>query len=169
MDDDRATRFQKRVTPESFLRVLPGSKAPASDEGEIAFRALPAEISDRDRANMPETAWRVILTSAQDSSRALPMELRGDVTFGCSGGADETAENIDVDLADMDGAGYGVSHRHLKLRPAKEKLFLIDLGSRNGTYANGTPVTASSAYAIQDGDLITLGRLHLRVKIVQHP
>ena len=62
------------------------------------------------------------------------------------------------------GGDRGVSHRHVMLRPAREKLYLIDLGSTNGTHHNGALLTTDRVQTLQQGDLITLGRLHLRVK-----
>jgi predicted component of type VI protein secretion system len=88
------------------------------------------------------------------------------VTLGAN---DQPDAALDINLLDLEDKQRSVSVRHVKLRPSKERLFVLDLGSRNGTYANGAPIASSSAYPLQDGDLLTLGRLHLRVKIVQRP
>jgi pSer/pThr/pTyr-binding forkhead associated (FHA) protein len=71
-----------------------------------------------------------------------------------------------VNLASWQGEERGVSRRHALLRPGREKLFILDLGSTNGTHYNGTPLTTDRAQPLQAGDLLTLGRLHVRVKAV---
>jgi hypothetical protein len=166
MSDDRRTEFRKRVTPESFLRVLPTPFATPGPGGEMAFTVVPEEVSDRDRALAAQPPWRVTLTYVQNPDKILALELHGDVTLGSS---DQPDAELDVNLLDMEEKEQSVSGRHIKLRPGKDRLFVLDLGSRNGTYANGSPITPTSAYALQDGDLLTLGRLHLRAKIVQRP
>ena len=166
MADQRPTEPKKRVTPESFLRVMPTPFAATGSGEELKFTSVPEKTTERDRAHAPQPPWRITLTSAQDSSKLLALELHGDVTLGSS---DQPDAELDINLKDMEDKQHSISQRHMKLRPSKDKVFVLDLGSRNGTYANGTPIPASSAYALQDGDLLTLGRLHLRVKIVQKP
>jgi hypothetical protein len=166
MSNQRPTEPKKRVTPESFLRVMPTPFASPGPDGQLTFKSVPQSVSERDRALLPATAWRVLLTSAQNAKMMLALELHGDVVFGSS---EQAGAEIDVNLLDMETGERSVSQRHVKLRPTKDKVFLLDLGSKNGTYANGTPVTPDRAYALQDGDLLTLGRLHLRFKIEQRP
>jgi pSer/pThr/pTyr-binding forkhead associated (FHA) protein len=91
------------------------------------------------------------------------LELRADAVLGS---APEPDAEIHVNLAPWQGEARGVSLRHALLRPGKDKLFLMDLGSTNGTHYNGMPLSADRVQAVQPGDLITLGRLHLRVKKV---
>lgn len=161
---DRNTLPRKRVSPESFLRVMPTPFAATGADGKVEYKKVPEEISDRDKALLPAKPWRITLTSAQKSEHVIALELQGDVVFGSSTKPDA---ELSVNLADMEGEQPSVSQRHLKMRPGKDKIFLMDLGSKNGTYVNGTPASASSAIAVQDGDLITLGRLHLRLKVIR--
>jgi hypothetical protein len=166
MSDSRPTQPKKRVTPESFLRAMPTPFAATGPGGEPAFTIAPEEVSERDRALAAQPPWRITLTSAADSNKLIALELHGDVTLGSS---DVPDSELDINLLDMEGKERSVSGQHVKLRPGKDRLFVLDLGSRNGTFSNGVPIAHSSAYALQDGDLLTLGRLHLRVKIVQRP
>lgn len=162
----RSTQPKKRVSPESFLRVFPKPTAAVGPDGQPEFQIVPLIVSERDRALLPEKPWRVILSFVEDPTQHLALELHGDTVFGAS---EESDPDLDVNLASFKDNQRGVSQRHLKLRPGRDKLFVLDLGSTNGTYVNGTPLGKASAQALQDGDLITLGRLHLRVKIAQHP
>ncbi|MFV9505306.1 MAG: FhaA domain-containing protein [Oscillochloridaceae bacterium umkhey_bin13] len=51
-----------------------------------------------------------------------------------------------------------VSRHHAQLRYRQRRFWLADLGSTNGTFLNGQPITES---ALRDGDLISLGGLEL--------
>ena len=48
-----------------------------------------------------------------------------------------------------------ISRYHARLTPTSEGVMLEDLGSKNGTYHNGTMLTAS--VMLQDGDLLAVG------------
>jgi serine phosphatase RsbU (regulator of sigma subunit) len=56
--------------------------------------------------------------------------------------------------------GGTVSRRHCRLELAEDRILLSDLGSTNGTFVNGEPVT--SPVALQDGALIAVGAHRLR-------
>jgi len=170
MDNSDDSKFdtqpRKRVSPESFLRALPVSLATSGPDGQPEFQPVPLVIPERDRLALPEKPWRIILAFVEDPIQILPLELRGDVMFGAS---PVPEVDLDINLGFFKENLRGVSRHHIKLRPGRDKLFLLDMGSTNGTYVNGSLVSPASACALKDGDLITLGRLHLRVKIVQRP
>ena len=96
----------------------------------------------------------------------MALELRGDIVIGSSS---DPEPDLDVNVADWRGEEHGVSRRHCRLRPTNSNLFIIDLESTNGSHLNGIELGEGQARALQDGDLITLGRLHLRVIVVQSP
>lgn len=137
---------------------------PSGEEIDLDFQVVPhAGASAADGA----PGWRVILVPVSLSAPPLALDLRGDVVLGSN---DESpGEDPDVNLAVWQGYQQGVSRRHLMLRPGPSKLFVMDLRSTNGTQINGLPLGVGWAYALQDGDLISMGRLHLRVHIVERP
>jgi pSer/pThr/pTyr-binding forkhead associated (FHA) protein len=94
----------------------------------------------------------------------MALEIAGDVVLGSS---PDPEPEIDVNLANWQGEERGVSQRHVLLRPSREKLFILDLGSTNATHLNGALLTTERVQALQTGDLLTLGRLHLRVQQVE--
>ncbi|HEY9680897.1 MAG TPA: FHA domain-containing protein [Oculatellaceae cyanobacterium] len=52
----------------------------------------------------------------------------------------------------------GVSHRHFKLlKDPQENLYMLDVGSANGTQLNGSHVDAGMKRLLHNGDEITLG------------
>jgi pSer/pThr/pTyr-binding forkhead associated (FHA) protein len=55
-----------------------------------------------------------------------------------------------------------VSSRHAQITPADDGVWIEDLGSTNGTYANGAQVT--SARLVHAGDVIRIGETELRVE-----
>ena len=86
-----------------------------------------------------------------------------------------TAENEDVRLALSPGTHHlgsgrdcdlrlerdGVSRRHAVLVAEPGRLRLIDAGSKNGTFVNGTRVRRAE---VRPGDLVTFGPVSLRVE-----
>lgn len=68
-----------------------------------------------------------------------------------------------ADLTPFQGQHYGVSRRHARLIREDGLLKIEDLGSRNGTYINGIWLFPHVAHPLQDGDIIRLGGLWLRL------
>jgi K+-sensing histidine kinase KdpD len=64
---------------------------------------------------------------------------------------------------------FGVSRRHGLLRPTESHLYLLDLGSTNGTGVNGHSIGVNVPYSLTNGDIIRLGRLEFVLKIIQRP
>ena len=56
-----------------------------------------------------------------------------------------------------------VSAEHALLTRRGDQWWLEDLGSRNGTLLNSTPV--AEPIAVQDGDIISIGDTHLRLTL----
>lgn len=69
----------------------------------------------------------------------------------------------DVDLTSYAGYRMGVSRRHAAVRLQEKQLHVSDLGSSNGTFLNGTRLSAHRPYQLRDGDEIRLGQMVLRV------
>src|SRR5260221_2790193 len=71
----------------------------------------------------------------------------------------------DVDLTPFAGYRMGVSRKHALIRQGDDgdHLNLCDLGSSNGTFLNGTRLTANRPYKLRDGDEIRFGQMIMRV------
>ncbi|QQS02249.1 MAG: ATP-binding cassette domain-containing protein [Austwickia sp.] len=54
-----------------------------------------------------------------------------------------------------------VSRHHLRATPVREGFRIEDLGSRNGSYVNGTPITSCT---LRPGDRLTVGHLEFRIE-----
>lgn len=74
-----------------------------------------------------------------------------------------------VDLSGQNGYQRGVSRRHCLLLRHSAHLYAIDLGSSNGSYLNGEPMTPYRRYTVADGDRLVLGSMHLIVSFAAPP
>ena len=71
----------------------------------------------------------------------------------------------DVDLNKYEAYNMGVSRLHatIRIEPQKNKVFIIDQGSANGTFVNGYEIPANSEVPLNHGDVLTLGKFSLKV------
>ena len=73
----------------------------------------------------------------------------------------------DVDLSAYDAFSLGVSRMHVSLRIFNGDVYVMDLGSSNGTKINGQKIVQHVEYSISHGDLVTLGRLKVQVLLIK--
>jgi len=71
----------------------------------------------------------------------------------------------DVDLNPFDAFDKGVSRIHATIRidDKKNKVHVIDLGSANGSSVNGYEIPANSEVPLNHGDVLSLGKINLKV------
>lgn len=132
---------------------------------ETEFTVIPRSSKPDNDASAQ--VWRILLIPVGISGPALAYELHSEAVVGVA--QDSGDRDAYVDLADWGAYDAGVSRRHIMLRPNPKNLYAIDLRSTNGTHINGLPLGVGWAYSIQDGDLVTLGQLHFRIRIVAKP
>ena len=129
---------------------------------EVEYRPIPR--SDIPAGSHEVPVWRVRLELASDPSKRIGLDINGPITLGRGSEAPGF-----VDLTPLGAAEQGVSRRHLKLQPTVAHLFAIDLGSTNGTLHNGNRIGINTPHSLANGDILTLGRLRLIVRIVDRP
>jgi hypothetical protein len=80
-------------------------------------------------------------------------------------GRKDEAANIlpDLDLSNYGGSDKGVSRKHAMIQREDDLLSVIDLGSGNGTFLNGTRLSPNEPRILRDGDEVRLGKLALHV------
>jgi pSer/pThr/pTyr-binding forkhead associated (FHA) protein len=71
----------------------------------------------------------------------------------------------EIDLSSYGAPEYGVSREHARLHLKDQRLYIIDLGSSNGTFVAGQRLTPYRPQVLHEGDEILLGRLAARVEI----
>lgn len=157
------SRLDQRISNNTHLDTLSDS-VDAGGEPIFDFQIVPKCAEKRTSHATPP--WRILLFNADNPDNVIPLEIHGDAVIGAD---PDTDDELDVDMSDWQGRRSGVSRRHVLLRPNGRRLFIMDLKSANGTDINGLPLGIGWAYALKDGDLVSLGQLHLRVRIVQYP
>ncbi|MBN8619776.1 MAG: FHA domain-containing protein [Anaerolineae bacterium] len=74
-------------------------------------------------------------------------------------------DDPDLDLGRFKAAEHGISRIHAVLECHEAGIYLMDLGSRNGTCANGEALAAFQPHLLQDGDVVSLGKLTVSVNV----
>jgi pSer/pThr/pTyr-binding forkhead associated (FHA) protein len=129
---------------------------------EVVYRRVPSDGTEGGAASGP--IWRLRLELAYDPTVCLGLDVCGEAVLGRGkAGPDFVA------LTDYDAATLGVSRRHAMLRPTSTKLYVIDLGSTNGTWINGRSIGVNMPYSLTNGDLLKLGELEFVARIVNRP
>jgi pSer/pThr/pTyr-binding forkhead associated (FHA) protein len=100
-----------------------------------------------------------------ESGQILPLADRAEFTLGRV--AESQPIVPDVDLTPFNAYANGVSRLHAALKLVKNRIVLVDLGSSNGTYLNGTRLSPYVETPVSHGDVIYLGKLKLQVLIGQ--
>jgi hypothetical protein len=98
-----------------------------------------------------------------DHGNDLPLAGRTEYTLG------RVAEGQpilpDVDLSMFDAYSKGVSRLHSSLKINNQRVTVVDLGSSNGTRVNGQKIAPNVDYPINNGDIISLGKMKIQVLI----
>jgi hypothetical protein len=159
----RTTRqISNDIAAQAFDTAAFGTKI---DTDVQEYLRLPTTPARRKREDEVATTWRLKLISSNPKHMPLGLEIHDDVFVGRS------MEGIipDLDLSEYDAEDLGVSRQHALLRPSKTSMFLIDLGSTNGTFCNGRKLSPGAAQKLKDKDTLSFGALHFSVRLVSQP
>ncbi len=149
-----------------FMSQEPVDSTPEDPNSTVVATSLNRRNATSPYALQPnpdQHAWLIQLELAGNPEFSLSFSVRNEVVLGRGEG-----ENT-IDLTAFDAANLGVSRRHILLRPTLTNLFVIDLGSTNGTLRNGLPVGVNTPYPLANEDVLTLGRLPLILKVIKRP
>lgn len=108
--------------------------------------------------------WRIQLIN--EDGDAMGFDVYDDVILGRG---NRVRERSGIDFLEWGALDKGVSREHALLRPTPTCLYLVDIGSTNGTFHNIESVTPGDARELADGDMIVLGRLVFTVRIMHSP
>ena len=95
-----------------------------------------------------------------DGGQLLSLEERQEFTIGRV--SDGQTIMPDIDLTSYGGYEGGVSRLHAVLKKSKDGVTIMDLGSSNGTYVNGTRLKPENESYLSHGSVISLGKLKLQ-------
>jgi len=75
----------------------------------------------------------------------------------------------DVDLNNYEAYDMGISRLHatIRINVEKNKIFVVDLGSANGSSVNGYEIPANSEVPLNHGDVLSLGKFNMKVIMPQ--
>jgi pSer/pThr/pTyr-binding forkhead associated (FHA) protein/FixJ family two-component response regulator len=89
------------------------------------------------------------------------------VSFGRTASTGDLATKSHIDLSRYDAVNYGVSRVHIILHNNDGQFQVEDMGTVNGTYLNGNPLTPREPIAVKNADEIRLGRLRMYIYFIE--
>ena len=95
-----------------------------------------------------------------EGGQLLLLEDKDELTMGRV--SDGQVVMPDVDLTPYRAYEYGVSRLHAVLKKTKGNATIMDLGSSNGTYVNGTRLKSESESSLSHGSILSLGKLKIQ-------
>jgi len=96
-----------------------------------------------------------------DSGQILPLGDRTEFTLGRVSDAQPIMP--DIDLTPYQAYANGVSRLHAVLKREGQRVFVMDLGSSNGTYLNGKRLQPNVDQTLNHGDMLALGKLKIQI------
>lgn len=107
----------------------------------------------------PANSW--ISLHLMDSGKILPLATRNEFTLGRLSEGQPIMP--DIDLTPYQAYASGVSRLHAVVKRDGTRIFVMDLGSSNGTYLNGRRLNPHMEEDLKHGDVIALGKLKIQV------
>jgi hypothetical protein len=171
IQEQKETQSTRQLTKQSRIHVAVGLAFGLPIGDTSIYIPLPAELAEKVASKEVSVddvpRWRIELHDLGSLKEPLGFDILGDTVLGRHiEGADAAP---DMDFSAFDSGDKGVSRRHAMLRPTRNNLYLLDLGSTNGTQRNAFPLGPGHAQAVQHDDIISLGRLTFTVKIIARP
>lgn len=136
----------------SELRTLLGDSPSDSHIIRTVYKsgyAFAANVTSADKARHGPAAFSLL-----SGDRVLPLVVGENI----AGRGAECAVVVDATT---------VSRRHARFTVSHGTAVVEDLGSTNGTFVNGVPVTMATP--LKEGDEIALGKAVLRLRVIQPP
>ncbi len=107
----------------------------------------------------PTNSW--ISLHLMDSGKILPLATRNEFTLGRLSEGQPIMP--DIDLTPYQAYASGVSRLHAVVKRDADRIFVMDLGSSNGTYLNGRRLNPHMEEDLKHGDVVALGKLKIQV------
>src|ERR1700690_2313703 len=124
------------------------------------------EESAKQASSSPKPAPAVTLNAwitlhLMDTGQMLPLSDRSEFTLGRISEGQPIMP--DLDLSPYQAYSSGVSRLHAVIKQVGDRVMIMDLGSANGTYINGKRLNSNAEQALNNGDIIALGKLKMQV------
>lgn len=118
-------------------------------------------LERRKTANFPKDLDNWASLHLLDSGQILPLGDRTEFTLGRVSEAQPIMP--DIDLTPYQAYANGVSRLHAVLKREGKRVFVMDLGSSNGTYLNGKRLAPNVDQTLNHGDMLALGKLKIQI------
>jgi pSer/pThr/pTyr-binding forkhead associated (FHA) protein len=102
----------------------------------------------------------VLIVHVQSADAPIQITVREESVIGRRDPTNSSAP--DLDLTPYGGYQMGISRRHAVIRVRSNRLEVVDLGSRNGTYLNGFALKPHQPMGLRSGDELRLGKITIR-------
>jgi hypothetical protein len=126
----------------------------------ISTDSLPG-LERRKTATFPKDLENWASLHLLDSGQILPLGDRTEFTLGRVSEAQPIMP--DIDLTPYQAYANGVSRLHAVLKREGKRVFVMDLGSSNGTYLNGKRLAPNVDQTLNHGDMLSLGKLKIQI------
>jgi pSer/pThr/pTyr-binding forkhead associated (FHA) protein len=122
----------------------------------MSFKSETQSLEKGGSGNRPPSDRLRVLALWNDQHLIYLLPERGSATVG-------RAEEAEFRISDK-----AISRQHLKFH-VREKLYVEDLGSANGTWVRGRSLKAGETVEVNPGDMIELGRTMLFIQSAPAP
>ncbi len=82
--------------------------------------------------------------------------------------SNDDKSQLDLDLNEHGGQSKGVSRRHAYVIWKAGALHIVDNGSANGTFLNGSHLKPFEPHKLRDKDIIRLGKLNIEIGVADN-
>ena len=127
--------------------------------GQIEEAACPNLSSPKPAPPVTLNTW--VTLHLMDTGQVLPLSDRNEFTLGRISEGQPIMP--DIDLSPYQAYANGVSRLHAVIKRMGDRIFMMDLGSANGTYINGKRLNPNMEQTLNNGDIIALGKLKMQV------
>ena len=154
-----AVQMYKQSTTE--LRQTAARRKPDAVFLPVAKDNLPSfETLPRD-ADVEGERLKVLLVGSKTTALNRGFEIVDHAIIG----RDDGETPVDIDLTPFGPEVKGVSRRHAEFKVHDDKLYVVDLGSSNGTYLKGKRIEVGNPTEVPNGSVLSFGALHVQVQI----
>nr|MBN1228350.1 FHA domain-containing protein [Anaerolineae bacterium] len=135
----------------------------------LRMREPPSVLDETDRVRLVPSMedlspWRVIFQTGSPGKTRIGLNVWESLVMGRLDSEGKTVTHLD--LSPHNARELGVSRQHALLVPTAEGLYISDLDSTNGTWVNGRYLRPGERHNLLTDDLIELGILSLRVRVL---
>ncbi|MEQ8677712.1 MAG: FHA domain-containing protein [Aggregatilineales bacterium] len=153
-----------------MLPAVPGERTTynVKDAAQQALARYNAELELRRQQEAVETQeiekqiTLKIKIEGVETPIGITVTIENSVTIGRRDPTKE--ETPGIDLTPHGAYQMGISRNHAEIKIKDQRLFVVDLNSRNGTYVNGKRVEPQSPIKLRNNDELRLGKIVMRLQ-----